>query len=636
MRIQSKNGLIDLDALNARPAGGRGPVCAVYSDYTWNSRSEQTSMPSDHEGPVGVLTDDGALVLYSDLALKCALDLCVSENAAAVKFLMQEFARAQSEGAWDLESVPDWSPLKQFLTGLGAANVLLPPSNKILAGNLAALREISVDEDLAHDCRWGVIGDYIYLGGTRHSFEMLVRSLCGLFRTLSCEDLKIFLDRYYGHDMAGFSEPEAQPAFGLAPVSYIQPDEPSVHELDEDYILGSVPDLSNDPGADHGDPYVVSDEDMNVPHGSDTSGVPESENVDAPEVGDAADGVPDIPDLGEDEPVSPDDAGDVSAVSDDEDVAAVSPDEAGDVPAVSDDEDGEAVSPDEASDVPAVSDDEDGEAVSPDEASDVPAVSDDEDGEAVSPDEAGDVPAVSDDEDGEAVSPDEAGDVITVPDDDDGEPVSPDEAGAMDAVQDDENSSLTDAVSDKADAAGTGDENAEDTDTVSDGGDASGDGSGDAGTETPDGGEAGPGTDDGGKAVAEKPAEPETPPEPPMPTVEDMLKQSRLKTVSAGDILGRDTTYAAGYFEDAYDRELEKADSDGFLDEMLASRVNGTAAPIDLMSETLAAQRERKIQDLSGALDRAQHHDPTQATTQLGRKMSELREQLQEESGLND
>ena len=399
MRIVSKNGPIDLDALNAKPAGSRGPVCAVYSDYTWNSRSEQVSMPSDHEGPVGVLTDDGALVLYSDLAFKCVLDLCASENAAAVRFLMQEFARAQADGTWDLESVPDWSPLKKFLTDLGAGNVLLPPSNKILAGNLAALREIPVDEDLAHDCRWGVIGDYIYLGGVRHSFEMLARSLCSLFRTLSCEDLKIFLDRYYGHDMAGYTEPDIPRQFDLTPVSYIQPDEPSVHELDPDYILGSVPDLSNESVSEQGDPYVVGDEGGSAAQVPDDDGMP---------VDDVVGDVPDIPDLDGDGVVSADEAGDVVAVSNDGDGGAVSTDEAGDVPAVMDDDDGEAVSPDEAGDVPAVTDDESGEAVSPDEAGDAPAGTDDEDGEVVLPEEAGDVSAVMDDADGGAVSTDEA------------------------------------------------------------------------------------------------------------------------------------------------------------------------------------------------------------------------------------
>lgn len=53
-------------------------------------------------------------------------------------------------------------------------------------------------------------------------------------------------------------------------------------------------------------------------------------------------------------------------------------------------------------------------------------------------------------------------------------------------------------------------------------------------------------------------------------------------------ITGVDETYAAGYCETFYDKELENADSEGFLDQLIMSRTTGTPAPIALLSETLA------------------------------------------------
>ena len=77
----------------------------------------------------------------------------------------------------------------------------------------------------------------------------------------------------------------------------------------------------------------------------------------------------------------------------------------------------------------------------------------------------------------------------------------------------------------------------------------------------------------------------------------------RLRKMNASDITGIDETYAAGYCEAFYDKELEDADSQGFLEMCIAARANGGAAPIDLLSEAL--DREHAKTNPSNILRRA-------------------------------
>lgn len=69
-----------------------------------------------------------------------------------------------------------------------------------------------------------------------------------------------------------------------------------------------------------------------------------------------------------------------------------------------------------------------------------------------------------------------------------------------------------------------------------------------------------------------------------------MAISKKVKRLSGEDITGKDETYAVNYCELFYDKELENADSEGFLEKLILSRANETAAPIDLLSE--AIQRE--------------------------------------------
>jgi len=69
-----------------------------------------------------------------------------------------------------------------------------------------------------------------------------------------------------------------------------------------------------------------------------------------------------------------------------------------------------------------------------------------------------------------------------------------------------------------------------------------------------------------------------------------MIISKKVKRISGEDITGKDETYAVNYCELFYDQELENADSEGFLEKLILSRANETAAPIDLLSE--AIQRE--------------------------------------------
>ncbi len=65
-----------------------------------------------------------------------------------------------------------------------------------------------------------------------------------------------------------------------------------------------------------------------------------------------------------------------------------------------------------------------------------------------------------------------------------------------------------------------------------------------------------------------------------------------LSLVSASDITGKDSTYGVQYCENLYNQELEHSDSDGNLDALVKSRANGTAAPIDVLSEMIVQEHQ--------------------------------------------
>ena len=71
----------------------------------------------------------------------------------------------------------------------------------------------------------------------------------------------------------------------------------------------------------------------------------------------------------------------------------------------------------------------------------------------------------------------------------------------------------------------------------------------------------------------------------------------KLKRISGSDITGKDETYSANYCEAFYTQDLENADADGFLEKVIASRANGTAAPIDLLSEGVENRQASKLRD---------------------------------------
>lgn len=97
--------------------------------------------------------------------------------------------------------------------------------------------------------------------------------------------------------------------------------------------------------------------------------------------------------------------------------------------------------------------------------------------------------------------------------------------------------------------------------------------------------------EDGG--TDETPAETESQPEPEKPAEQAApaapgFEIPKVHKIPPTAITGVDETYAAGYCETFYDKELENADSEGFLDQLILSRTTGTPAPIALLSETLA------------------------------------------------
>lgn len=71
------------------------------------------------------------------------------------------------------------------------------------------------------------------------------------------------------------------------------------------------------------------------------------------------------------------------------------------------------------------------------------------------------------------------------------------------------------------------------------------------------------------------------------------IEATRLRFVSASDITGKDSTYGAQYCETFYQQDLDQADSEGFLEQMITSRVNDSAAPIDVLSETVKKEHSK-------------------------------------------
>ena len=73
----------------------------------------------------------------------------------------------------------------------------------------------------------------------------------------------------------------------------------------------------------------------------------------------------------------------------------------------------------------------------------------------------------------------------------------------------------------------------------------------------------------------------------------DTTNPKRIKKLHGSDITGKDETYAAGYCDVFYDNEIKNADSEGFLEKLIISRVNEKAAPIDLLSEAISREHSK-------------------------------------------
>ena len=70
----------------------------------------------------------------------------------------------------------------------------------------------------------------------------------------------------------------------------------------------------------------------------------------------------------------------------------------------------------------------------------------------------------------------------------------------------------------------------------------------------------------------------------------------KVKGLSSKDITGLDETYACSYFDESYTRELNIRDSEGLFDSVLKARINGTPAPVDVLSEVVSEQTCRSSQ----------------------------------------
>ena len=129
--------------------------------------------------------------------------------------------------------------------------------------------------------------------------------------------------------------------------------------------------------------------------------------------------------------------------------------------------------------------------------------------------------------------------------------------------------------------------------------------------------------EDGSGAEAEPgqaPVQAEIPSAPQGPTdsvVEAFMRGNiRVKGISSSDITGLDETYALNYLEEGYLRELNMKDSEGLFEGVLKARINGTPAPVDVLSEVVEKQA-------SGHGEAAQ----------LKSKLADIAEEIQERTG---
>lgn len=214
MRTICKGGEIDFDKLNKFDPDGRGPFCAVNVD------GYGTDVPVAEKGTF-LATSDNGRVRCADLAFKMALDMGLRAGAPGLGYLSRETARScamYSEGRRDLARVPEGSPLKEYLGELGVRTVLLPDTTLCVAGNFDALREHDMAAWMASRCVGSrakvavrYLNEYLWLGKESRTFSGLCKALAGLMTAMSTDDVRIFLEGFYGILDGEESAPEPVP-----------------------------------------------------------------------------------------------------------------------------------------------------------------------------------------------------------------------------------------------------------------------------------------------------------------------------------------------------------------------------------------------------------------------------------------
>lgn len=96
-----------------------------------------------------------------------------------------------------------------------------------------------------------------------------------------------------------------------------------------------------------------------------------------------------------------------------------------------------------------------------------------------------------------------------------------------------------------------------------------------------------PEADDTGSAIEPSPEQQAQAPDNGASAVPDIMFAKGIRKISGAEITGLDDTYAAGYCEAFYDKDLAEADSEGFLEKIIMARANEGAAPIDLLAEAI-------------------------------------------------
>lgn len=199
MKTVCKGGEIDFDEMNRFDPDGNGPFCAL------SVAGYGSDVPASEKKRF-LLTSDNGRVNCADLALKLMLDMGLRTGVPSLKYLRDEIARGcgmYHDGARELAYVPEESPAWEMLAEAGASRAMLPETALCVPHNFDALREHDMAGWMAG--RKGLSRDmikyldgYVWIGRRARTFFGLCAAVADLLSAMSTDDVRIFLEGFYG------------------------------------------------------------------------------------------------------------------------------------------------------------------------------------------------------------------------------------------------------------------------------------------------------------------------------------------------------------------------------------------------------------------------------------------------------